>query len=166
MIVRSEMETDIEAISRVTIAAFANHAYSRQTEQFIVHALRKANALALSLVAEINGKVVGHIAFSPVTISDGSEDWYGVGPVSVLPEFQRQGIGKALVQEGLASLKMRGAEGCVLVGDPAYYHRFGLRSLPHLTLEGVPQENFLALPLSENTARGAVVFHQGFTATD
>ena len=94
VIIRSETESDTEAISEVTEAAFETLAVSNHTEQFIVHALRRANALVVSLVAEADGKVVGHIAFSPVIISDGSADWYGLGPISVLPELQRQGIEK------------------------------------------------------------------------
>ena len=72
MIIRNETISDIEAISKITIAAFQNLAISNHTEQFIINALRNANALTISLVAEIDGKVVGHIAFSPVTISDGA----------------------------------------------------------------------------------------------
>jgi putative acetyltransferase len=100
LIIRNEKEPDIKAIHDVTVAAFKEHPYCHQTEQFIVNALRVAGALPLSLVVEVDGKVVGHVAFSPVTISDGSEGWYGLGPVSVLPELQRQGIGKALIKEG------------------------------------------------------------------
>jgi len=165
MIIRNETASDLEVISEVTQAAFENHPISNQTEQFIVQALRAAGALTISLVAEVGGKVVGHIAFSPVTISDGSRNWYGLGPISVLPEYQKQGVGKALMQEGLSMLKALGAQGCVLAGDPNYYERFGFRSLPELTHDGVPQENFLALPLGGNKARGVVVFHQGFSAT-
>jgi putative acetyltransferase len=164
MIIRSEVESDIEIIAEVTKAAFETLAISRHTEQFIIKALRAAGALTVSLVAEIDGEVVGHVAFSPVTISDGNPHWYGLGPVSVLPKHQRQGIGTALIQEGLSLLKARGAQGCVLVGDPAYYQRFGFRNLPVLTLEGVPQEYFLALPFGEEPARGVVVFHSAFSA--
>ena len=165
MIIRNETEFDINVISDVTKAAFESLAISNHTEQFIINALRAANALTISLVAEVDGEVVGHIAFSPVTISDGSQNWYGLGPISVLPECQRQGIGRSLMQEGLSRLKARGAEGCVLVGDPGYYERFGFRSVPELTHEGVPQENVLVLPFDGNKARGAVSFHQGFWAT-
>ncbi|MGO9571340.1 MAG: GNAT family N-acetyltransferase [Desulfomonilaceae bacterium] len=165
MIIRNERESDVEVISEVTRSAFENHPYSNQTEQFIINALRAANALTISLVAEIGGKVVGHIAFSPITISDGSHDWYGVGPVSVLPECQKQGIGKSLVQEGLSLLKALGAKGCVLVGDPQYYERFGFRNLPDLVLDDVPQEYFLALLFDKNRTQGVVVFHKGFSAT-
>jgi putative acetyltransferase len=164
MIIRNETAADIEAIAEVTEAAFETLAISRHTEQFIIKALRAAGALTVSLVAEIGGKVVGHVAFSPVTISDGNPHWYGLGPVSVLPSYQRQGIGTALITEGLSLLKTRGVQGCVLVGDPAYYRRLGFRNLPTLTLEGVPQENFLALPLGDEPARGAVTFHDAFWA--
>ncbi len=162
--IRPEVKSDFEAISEITKAAFENHPHSRQTEQFIIKALRGANALTISLVAEVGEKVVGHIAFSPVTISDGSPGWYGVGPVSVLPELQRQGIGKSLIREGLSLLKAQGAQGCMLVGDPAYYERFGFRNCPALVLQGVPQEYFLVLPFEQFEPRGTVTFHEGFTA--
>jgi putative acetyltransferase len=165
MIIRNETTSDIEAISEVTIAAFQNHPISNHTEQFIITALRDANALTISLVAEVGGKVVGHIAFSPVTISDGSPDWYGLGPVSVLPEYQKQGIGKALIHEGLSLLKALGGKGCALVGDPNYYKRFGFRNIPNLIHEGIPQEVFLALPLNEKIPQDTVVFHEGFLAS-
>ena len=94
MIIRNEKTSDFEAITEITLAAFADEPHSDHTEQFIVNALRAANALTVSLVAEIEGQVVGHVAFSPVTFSDGGRDWYGVGPLSVAPSYQRQGIGK------------------------------------------------------------------------
>jgi putative acetyltransferase len=128
-------------------------------------ALRAAGALTISLVAEAGGKVVGHIAFSPATIADGSLNWYGLGPISVLPAYQQQGIGKALMREGLLRLKAVGAKGCVLAGDPGYYERFGFRSFPVLIHEGVPPENFLVLPFGKHEPRGVVEFHPGFSAT-
>src|SRR5512141_2090380 len=137
MIIRNELESDVEAISAVTKAAFESCPYGDHTEQFIVDALRAADALTVSLVAEVGGKVAGHIAFSPVTISDGSQNWYGLGPISVLPEFQKQRIGKSLIHEGLSLLKALGAKGCVLVGEPEYYERFGFKNLPDLVLDGV-----------------------------
>jgi putative acetyltransferase len=164
MIIRNEKKSDIEVISEITVAAFKNCPHGNHTEQFIISALRADNALAVSLVAEIEGRVVGHIAFSPVTISGHSCDWYGLGPVSVLPDYQKQGIGKSLVREGLRLLRVSGAKGVVLVGDPKYYERFGFRNLPDLILEDVPQEYFLALPFGENKSHGVVVFHEGFTA--
>jgi putative acetyltransferase len=165
LLIRNETAADIAGLSKVTEAAFRNHPHSRQTEQFIIHALRKANALTVSLVAENDGKVVGHIAFSPVTVSDGISGWYGLGPVSVLPELQRQGIGKALIRAGLARLRAAGANGCMLVGDPAYYERFGFRNFPELIHEGIPQQYFLALPFGNNVPCGTATFHNAFTAT-
>jgi putative acetyltransferase len=164
VLIRSEMESDIQAIAEVTQAAFATCPYSHQTEQFILAALRAAGALSVSLVAELEGQVVGHVAFSPVTISDGNPHWYGVGPVSVLPRHQRQGIGSALLCEGFSRLQTPGARGCVLVGEPAYYQRFGFRNRPTLTLEGVPPQYFLALPFGDQIPTGAVVFHPAFSA--
>jgi len=166
MIIRDEMQSDIDAITEVTAAAFATQPHSQQTEHFIIKALRAAQALTVSLVAEVDGKVVGHVAFSPVTLSDGSEPWYGLGPVSVLPAHQRQGIGTALVKAGLVRLQARGAQGCVLVGDPGYYERFGFRSRPELRHEGVPPENLLALAWGTQRPRGEVAFHPGFWVTE
>lgn len=161
--IRKETQADFGTISEITKAAFETLPISNHTEQFIIQALRAANALTISLVAEVGKKVVGHIAFSPVTVSDGSTGWYGLGPISVLPELQRQGIGKALMHEGLSLLKGMGAKGCVLVGDPGYYERFGFRNHPELVYDGIPQEFFLALPFAEN-ASGTVTFHEGFAA--
>ena len=164
MIIRKETTSDIEAITHVTIAAFKTLPISNHTEQFIIKALRAAGALTVSLVAEIDGHVVGHVAFSPIVISDGTKDWYGLGPVSVLPEYQKQGIGKSLINEGLSLLKQLGGQGCALVGDPNYYIRFGFKNFPELVHEGVPQEVFLALPFNEKIPQGIVVFHEGFLA--
>ncbi len=162
--IRSETDADIDAISEVTVAAFKTLEISNHTEQFIIEALRAAKALTVSLVAEVDGRVIGHIAFSPVTISDGTRDWYGLGPVSVLPEYQRQGIGKALIREGLSRLKSMQARGCCLVGHPEYYKKFGFDNMPELVHEGVPPEVFLALSFDGKTPRGTVTFHEGFKA--
>jgi putative acetyltransferase len=160
--IRSETDTDGSAIADVTVAAFKTLEVSDQTEQFILAALRAAKALTISLVAEIDGRVIGHIAFSPVAISDGTRNWYGLGPVSVLPEYQRQGIGKALIQEGLSRLKDMKAQGCCLVGHPDYYRKFGFRNMPELVLEGVPPEVFFGLSLDGHVPHGTVTFHDGF----
>lgn len=162
--IRDEIASDANAISDVTVAAFKTLAISNHTEQFIVEALRAADALTISLVAELEGRVVGHIAFSPVSISDGSANWYGLGPVSVLPEYQRQGIGGALIEEGLARLKRIGASGCCLVGHPEYYRRFGFRNLRGLVLPGVPEEVFFALTFNDPVPQGTVEFHEAFKA--
>ena len=148
----------------MTVAAFESLEIGSHTEQFIVEALRAANALCISLVAETDGRVIGHIAFSPLTISDATHDWYGLGPVSVLPEFQRQGIGKALIQEGLSRLGDMNARGCCLVGHPDYYRQFGFRNVSNLVCEGVPQQVFFALPFDSHMPHGKVAFHEAFKA--
>jgi putative acetyltransferase len=162
IVIRNEAEADVTVITEVTVAAFKTLAISNHTEQFIIAALRAANALTVSLVAELDGRVVGHIAFSPVTISDGSSSWYGLGPVSVLPDYQRRGIGGALIQEGLSRLKRLGARGCCLVGHPEYYRRFGFENIRGLVHEGVPEEVFFALSFDGQVPQGIVKFHEGF----
>lgn len=164
IVIRSETDADVDAITKVTVAAFNTLAISNHTEQFIIAALRAAKALTLSFVAEVEGRVIGHIAFSPVTISDGTRNWYGLGPVSVLPAYQRQGVGKALIREGLARLKATNAQGCCLVGHPDYYQKFGFTNMPGLVLEGVPQEVFFALSFDGQRPQGTVTFHEGFKA--
>jgi len=163
--IRDETEDDAAAITEVTVTAFATLGVSDRTEQFVIVALREAGALTISLVAEMDGCVVGHIAFSPVTISDGANDWYGLGPVSVLPVYQRMGIGKALIREGLSRLKALGAKGCCLVGHPQYYRKFGFENVPELILEGVPPDVFFALSFDGRFPHGNVTFHEGFGAT-
>ena len=164
IVIRNETRDDICAITEVTIAAFTTLEISNHTEHFIIEALRATNALTVSLVAEMDGRVIGHIAFSPVTISDGTPNWYGLGPVSVLPEHQRMGIGKALIREGLSRLKVMNAHGCCLVGHPDYYRKFGFNNVSGLGHEGVPAEIFFALSFDGHTPQGTVSFHEGFKA--
>ena len=164
IIIRSETNADIDAITELTIAAFKTLDVSNHTEQFIIKALRRAKALTISLIAELDDRVVGHIAFSPVTISDGTQNWYGLGPVSVLPEYQRQGIGRALIEEGLSRLRGLGAQGCCLVGHPDYYKKFGFQNMSGLVHEGVPPEVFFALSFDGHIPQGSVMFHEGFKA--
>ena len=164
IVIRCETDADVDAISDVTISAFQTLEISNHTEQFIIAALRAVKSLTVSLVAEVDGRVAGHIAFSPVTMSDGTRNWYGLGPLSVLPEYQRQGIGKALIEEGLSQLKGLNAQGCCLVGHPDYYRKFGFKNMPGLVLEGVPQEVFLALSFDGRMPQGTVTFHDAFKA--
>lgn len=162
IVIRTETSADIEAITGVTSAAFDTLEISNHTEPFIIAALRAAGALTVSLVAELDGRVIGHVALSPVTISDGTPGWYGLGPVSVMPEHQRKGVGKALILQGLSRLKDLNAQGCCLVGHPDYYRRLGFKNLPGLVHEGVPPEVFLALSFDGHVPQGAVAFHEGF----
>ncbi len=162
--IRHEEQTDIDAIDAVTSAAFLNAPHTDHTEQYIVRELRNSNALSISLVAEDQGNIVGHVAVSPVTISDGATAWFGLGPISVSPNLQKSGIGSKLMQAALASLKNSGASGCVLLGDPAYYHRFGFQPEPSLVLADVPPEYFQAIQFSGVLPSGEVLYHKAFNA--
>ncbi|RRJ83391.1 GNAT family N-acetyltransferase [Aestuariirhabdus litorea] len=163
--IRPEKPADAEAIETVTIEAFLKAPHTDHREQFIVRALREAGALTISLVAEERGHIVGHVAVSPVTLSDGSTGWFGLGPISVLPDHQRSGMGSRLMREALGALQALGASGCVVLGDPAYYGRFGFRPEAGLVLPGVPAEYFQALPLGDALPRGVVSYHPAFEAS-
>lgn len=134
LIIRSEAAEDAAAIEAVTESAFLGAPHTSQNEQFILAALRDAGALTVSLVAEMDGSIVGNVAVSPVLISDGSSGWFGIGPVSVVPQLQGRGIGSQLMREALARLSGQGASGCVVLGDPSYYQRFKLNSIVTLPL--------------------------------
>ena len=163
IIIRAEQASNIEAITQVTYAAFLGKFSDHPTEHLIVNGLREAGMLTLSLVAEVNGKLVGHVAFSPVTINEKFVDWYGLGPISVAPELQKQGIGSKLITDGLARLRNLGAKGCVLEGSPAYYSRFGFKPRAGLTYHAAPApEYFMALPFYEEVLTGNVEYHQAF----
>ena len=163
MLIRDEQAGDEDAIRQLVAAAFRDHPHSDQRERLLIDALRSSGALTLSLVAEENGTPIGHIAFSPVKIGGTSQNWCGLGPVAVTPARQRSGIGQALVRTGLARLKSTGAAGCVVLGDPAFYNRFGFTARPQLTFAGAPAEYFLSLPFSATVPAGAVEYHSSFT---
>ena len=168
--IRPETPADVAAIEAVTIAAFLNAPHTGHNEQFIVRGLRETGALAVSLVAvtvayadaDADGRLIGHVAISPVSISDGSASWYGLGPISVLPDHQGKGVGSRLMREALDVLRRKGAGGCVVLGEPAYYGRFGFQADPALVLPGVPPEYFQAFKLRPSKARGTVVYHRAF----
>jgi putative acetyltransferase len=162
MIIRLEQPGDEEAIARVTEDAFRNVDYSSQTEHLIVERLRKAGALTISLVAEDSEGIIGHVGFSPVTLTSGETGWFCLAPLSVTPDRQRQGVGSGLVREGLAALERLSAAGAVVAGDPEYYGRFGFRHIDGLSGEGVPDEYFTVLRLHGGTPSGIVGFHPGF----
>ncbi|WP_273726622.1 GNAT family N-acetyltransferase [Brucella gallinifaecis] len=162
MHIREEQPKDFSSIRNVTAEAFQTMPYSTQKEAEIIDALRAASALTLSLVAEEGDTVIGHVAFSPVLIDGADCGWYGLGPVSVQPEKQGEGIGRALICEGLKRLKKDGAYGCALVGDPAYYHRFGFKADQRLKLKGVGAEYFQCLLMKGDMPSGEVTFHAAF----
>ena len=163
MIIRPETPNDIQAIEDVTLAAFTGLFTNNPNEHLIINSLREAGVLSLSLVAEMNGNVVRHVAFSVVTIAGKDLRWYGLGPISVLPELQKQGIGSELIKVGLAKIRAMGAKGCVLEGSPEYYHRFGFRSFSGLFYEGAPVSDFfMAISFYEDIPNGKVEFHKAF----
>lgn len=162
---RGEQDGDVDAIFRLTEAAFLNAPHTSHTEQFIVNALRHHGQLTVSLVAVDGGRIVGHVAISPVTLTGGTAGWHGLGPISVQPEYQGRGIGSWLARTALDQLRNLGARGCVVLGDPAYYGRFGFVHSPDLVLPGVPQEYFQALPFSGDAPQGEVRYHAAFDAT-
>lgn len=164
--IRKERIGDIEKIHELTIAAFLNAPHTSHTEQFIVKKLRDADALAISIVAEVMGRIVGHVALSPVEISDGSTRWYGLGPISVAPELQGRGIGSQLMRATETELRNIKANGCVLLGDPEYYRRFGFKPMEGLILPDVPPEYFQALHLNGTLPQGVVTYHKAFSAVE
>jgi len=163
MQIRPERPEDIDTIRNLTAAAFKDMIYSSQTEAAIVDVLRSAGALTLSLVAIQENELVGHVAFSPVTINGEAKGWYGLGPVSVRPDRQRRGIGQALIRDGLNHLRRMDAQGCVVLGDPGYYSRFGFMSDPRLRYGDAPPEYFQCLGFTAAIPRGEVAYHSAFS---
>ncbi len=160
--IRPERRGDAPAIFALTEAAFRDMPFSDGDEQHLVDRLRADGDLTLSLVAEDAERIVGHIGFSPVTISDGSVGWFGLGPVSVWPDLQRQGIGGALVRRGIADIRELGGRGIVLLGSPDYYGRFGFEHDPDLQFPGPPAEYFQRLVLEGAAPTGIVSYARAF----
>lgn len=163
--IRHEEPRDAAAIRALTEAAFRGKPYSSGTEARIVDALRAADALAISVVAVLDEAIVGHAAFSPVTINGQMDHWFGLGPVSVSPDQQRRGVGQALIRDGLDRLRGLNAKGCVVVGDPGYYRRFGFENDADLRYGDIPQMYVQRLAFVEPPPQGEVAFHPGFDVT-
>lgn len=162
--VSNERPGDEARIHQVTEQAFFDAAHTGHTEQFIIDALRRAGALTISQVAKADGEVIGHVAVSPVTLSSGATGWFGLGPISVLPEYQGRGVGSKLMKSSLAALEAMGASGCVVLGDPGYYGRFGFKVVDGLVYPGVPAEYFQALSFADKFPHGEVSYHEAFSA--
>ncbi len=162
LVIRKERPEDHSAVTEVTVEAFTYLGMGEVTEHQMIERLRQAGALSVSLVAELADRVVGHIAFSPAEVSSGVSGWYCLGPVSVLPELHRRGIGGVLIRKGLAELEASGAAGCCLVGHPEYYGRFGFIHPDGMFYEGVDPEVFFALAFSGEYPSGRVLFHKAF----
>ena len=162
MLLRPESPADRAAIFSLTQLAFQGHPHSDGTEPRIIDALRDAKALTISIVAELEGQIVGHAAFSPVEWCD-QAGWFGLGPVSVHPERQGRGIGQALIENGLEQLRRTGASGCVVMGEPSYYGRFGFQQDGRFTYPGPPPEYFTVLAYRPIPPRsGPVNYHSAF----
>ncbi|WP_429130806.1 GNAT family N-acetyltransferase [Ensifer sp. 4252] len=162
MTIRLERAGDEQAIHDVTAAAFEGHPHSDQSEPFIIERLRDLGALTLSLVAEDEGHVIGHVAFSPVTFTPPAAGWFGLGPVAVSPDRQAKGVGSRLIREGLAMLAADAASGCVVVGDPDYYQKFRFRNESSLVFPGCAPQYFMALAFSGAVPTGTVAYHPAF----
>lgn len=161
--IRPEESGDEAAIGAVITAAFAGAMHSDGTEAALVDHLRQDQDLTISLVAQDSGgAIIGHVAFSPVTIADGTPGWYGLGPVSVAPAWQGKGIGTALIREGFARLGDRDAQGCVVLGDPGYYGRFGFTHDPQLAYPGPPPTYFQRVVLQGPAPTGDVRYAAAF----
>jgi putative acetyltransferase len=161
MLIRPETTDDIAAIYALTKAAFASMPFSDGSEPDCINQLRKDGDLTLSLVAEVNDVIIGHVAFSPVTLNEIADNWFGLGPISVHPDHQRSGIGSALINEGLSQLKDRSAKGCVLIGDPNYYSRFGFVSDGKLTYHDLPPQYVQWLGFNGIAASGKLLYRPG-----
>lgn len=160
MLIRDEAAGDGPAISLLVTEAFLLLAQSTGTEAGIVERLRADDALAVSIVAEDDGLIVGYLAVSAASV--GAEDgWRLFGPLAVLPSRHRQGIGRAMMAEAIGRLQTN-SRGAVLVGDPDYYGRFGFRTFPSLRLSGVPPEVVQALPFDCTEPRGELIHHPAF----
>jgi putative acetyltransferase len=154
LVIRPEVPADISAIYPVNQQAF-----ERDNEAQLVDALRRVGAVILSVVAEMDEKIVGHILFSPVMVTDGEQQWaaVGLGPMAVLPEFHNRGIGSALIHYALDVLKNAGHEVVFVVGHPQYYPRFGFKPAKPYGIRwevNVPEEVFMVLELRENALAG------------
>ena len=164
MVVRPERGEDRAAIRSVITDAFAMAEHADGNEAQIVEALRIAGALTLSLVAEADGEIVGHVAFSPVRVAGHAGRYFGLGPVAVSPSQQNHGTGTALIREGLERVDADGAEGCVVLGNPGYYRRFGFVSDPALTYAGQASPYFQRLVWRGERPVGDVAYHAAFDA--
>lgn len=169
LLIRPERSGEQALIAQLVRRAFWDAPHTGHNEVAVVLGLRQAGALSLSLVLEVEGQPVGYAAVSPVTLSDGSPGWYGIGPVAILPERQGQGLGSALmvgVLSALSSASSLDARGVVLLGDPAFYTRFGFRPVEGLRLPGFPEAYFMARVFRGEAPRASVAYHSAFDAPE
>lgn len=171
--IRQERPDETQWVVELTERAFKSLSFSKGKEGLLVSNLHKSNSFIpeLSLVAEVEGKVVGHILFSPLVIDNGQQQFHSLvlAPVSVLPEFQNKGIGSLLIRAGHQNAKELGYESVILVGHPEYYPRFGYRPCSAWNIKSpidLPSDDvFMAMELSEGSLQGVsgtVVFPPEF----
>lgn len=163
MHIRDERPADLVAIGQVITQAMRLLEYSTGTEAAIVERLRAASGLTLSLVAEEQETVIGYLATSQAHVAD-QGGWALIGPLAVLPSWHRQKIGTALMLAALQRLRST-SRGAALVGDPAYYSRFGFHPFPGLQVRGCPPEVVLALPFDGSVPCGELIHHPAFGLT-
>lgn len=144
--IRPERREDHQAIHDVTQRAFAQVPYADGDEQLLPDRFRRHGALACCLVAEQNGEVVGQVTLTHARAADGSPGWFTLGPIAVDPPCQSQGIGGQLINAAIIWMRGQQGSGCILLGNPAYYSRFGWQPCPGLAPEGIPADYFQVLP--------------------
>lgn len=162
MLIRDERASDADAIHDLTAVAFKPMPFADGTEADIIRRLRADGDLTISLVAEESGVIVGHVAFSPVTIDGVHDGWFGLGPISVKPARQREGIGRSLIHRGLAQLHSQGASGCALIGNPAVYAGSGFTSDDRLTYREVEPRLVQRVVFHGTQPRGELKFADAF----
>lgn len=160
MRIRHEQVEDIPTVRKVLYHAYNEHPYTEVTEHRMLDALRETNCNVLTLVAEDPDEgIIGALTVSPVTVNDESCGWFMVGPVGVLPEHQRKGVGSALLSRAVRSMDSMGAEGLVLTGAPSYFRRFGFKNDTRLSMKEIQPEKVLILSLGETVPSGEVKLH-------
>jgi putative acetyltransferase len=164
MTIRNEVPADEATIRSLITTAFKTAPRSGGNEADIVDALRASGSLTLSLVAEDGGEIVGHAAFSAVSINGLDVGWYGLGPVAVRADIRRRGFGRALIVSGVERIKKMGAKGCVVLGDPAFYGQLGFESDPNLRFGNLPVGLFQRLTFNGQPPIGVVAYHPAFYA--
>jgi putative acetyltransferase len=160
--IRPETPHDHHIIYDITKRAFAPMPFADGNEQALINTFRDAGVLTLSLVAEVTGKVRGHVAFTPAFAADRTHPWFALGPIAVEPTFQRHGIGTALINTGLQQLEKLNAAGCIVMGDTNYYPRFGFRLNPDCCPPDEPPEHFMLLPMRNKAPKAIITFHPLF----
>jgi putative acetyltransferase len=164
VVIRLERREDEADIYALTKQAFAPMPFAAGDEPDVINRLRKIGDLTVSLVATLDGCVVGHAAFSPVTTEDQASGWYGLGPISVTPHLQRRGIGGKLIKAGFVNLRAKNAMGCIVIGDTNYYPRSGFRLAPDFAPLNEPAGNFMLITFGKAVPATRFAFHKAFYA--